>query len=155
MDDPFPWSGSVRRAPARRAVLRYIANVNKIAGAMDVECGYPFLDRAFGEAWARECGTWGFASRRESTEVLFGDVLPPDLVARPGKARFNEVAVDELSRDFARSWSGAGADPDLVDAEALRTIWIEPNAHAASMSMLHAAWLAENGLPQVPAAQGR
>ncbi|NHC15334.1 asparagine synthase-related protein [Motilibacter deserti] len=149
--EPFRWSDSVRRAPARRAVLRYIANVNKVAGAMDVECHYPFLDRAFVEAWARECGTWGFASRRESTDKLFGDVLHPEVVSRVGKARFNEVAVDELSRDFARSWSGAGADPELVDAEVLRKIWIEPNAHAASMSMLHAAWLAENGLPQVPA----
>ncbi|NHC45918.1 asparagine synthase-related protein [Motilibacter aurantiacus] len=150
LNEPFRWSDSVRRAPARRAVLRYLSNVNKVAGALDVECHYPFLDRAFCEAWARECGTWGFATRRESTDKLFGDVLHAEVVARRGKAAFNEVAVDELSRDFARAWSGAGADPDLVDVEVLRRIWLEPDAYASTMSMLHAAWLAENGLPQVP-----
>jgi asparagine synthase (glutamine-hydrolysing) len=74
--------------------------------------------------------------------LLFGDLLPDDVLARTTKSGFDRAFWSEPSRAFAAEWDGAGADPELVDVEALRQEWMSPEPDPRSFTLLQAAWLA-------------
>ena len=84
---------------------------------------------------------------------LFSGDLPEDVLARPTKANFALALFRSHTRAFARRWDGQGFDPELVDAEALRRVWLSPLVTTASALALQAAWLdsALRGVEQLPA----
>jgi asparagine synthase (glutamine-hydrolysing) len=90
---------------------------------------------------ARERGAIGFSSRREALEVLAGDLLPAELIARRSKASFNRSFFGLRSRNVVASWDGTGFDPQLVDADRLRRTWQEPSVDARSQWLLQAHYL--------------
>jgi asparagine synthase (glutamine-hydrolysing) len=83
--------------------------------------------------------------------TLFPELLPPELLARPDKAAFGQVAWGPHSRAFAAGWDGSGLDPDLVDLDALRRAWPEAERDGRLLTVLQAAWLAaDRGSPGEP-----
>jgi asparagine synthase (glutamine-hydrolysing) len=77
--------------------------------------------------------------------LLFDDLLPDDVLARKTKSTFDQAFWSGWSQAFAADWTGAGADPDLVDVEALRLEWASPDPDPRSFTLLQAAWLAAGG----------
>jgi hypothetical protein len=56
------------------------------------------------------------------------------------------VAWGPGARAFASSWDGRGLDEALVDPVRLREEWLAPRPNARSITSLHQAWLASQGL---------
>jgi asparagine synthase (glutamine-hydrolysing) len=134
------WTSRLRAAIVGRGALELLA---ADAGVLLAQ---PFDDDAFIAALARDPGLPRAADRTEQMRRLFGGLLPNDVCARPTKAGFRHVFWNRHSASFATSWSGAGADPTLVDLDRLRSLWTSPEApnHFRSATQLQAAWLAES-----------
>lgn len=112
----------------------------------------PLLDPRFVSALATAGGRFGIGDRTAAMRMLFGDLLPPDVLARTTKALGNRMYWSDHSREFVAQWDGAGADPALVDENALRREWAKRSPHAATASLLQSAWLASR--PQRPQQAG-
>ncbi len=109
----------------------------------DVLVGSPFVDASFLTALARAGGRWGWGNRTTTMRALFGDLLPEETLARRGKATFTDAFMAATTRRFAAAWDGrTGIDPELVDGDVLREVWLSPNPHFGSAMLLQAAWLA-------------
>lgn len=143
--EPLRWDAAVRRRIRQRGPMSAMHNMKVIAREEGAEIIQPFLDPMFVNSLAAKGGRVGFSGRSEIMGMLFADVLPPELLDRQTKAYFNGVVVGAASRAFIKRWSGAGLDPELVDAEALREEWQRPLPHAGTNCLLQAAWLAEEG----------
>jgi hypothetical protein len=74
---------------------------------------------------------------------LFGDLLPPDIIDRCTKGRFDEVFWTDRAREFARSCGNDGVPVQWVDRDALRRHWDQPQPLAQSFTLLQAAWLSQ------------
>ncbi|MHA6784803.1 asparagine synthase-related protein [Pseudonocardia saturnea] len=116
--------------------------VRALGTEIGVDYVQPFLEPGFVAATAAAAGFWGWTSRTSTMRRLFGDLLPRAVIDRQSKATFNAAVFAGPTREFARGWTGAGVDPDLVDIEVLRQNWLSPAPHAPSMALLHQAWLA-------------
>lgn len=127
--------------------------VSKLAADVDAIDVHPFFDRRFLAALARVGGRRGLGDRTAVMRLLFSGDLPEDVLARPTKANFALALFRSHTRAFARRWDGQGFDPELVDAEALRRVWLSPLVTTASALALQAAWLdsALRGVEQLPA----
>jgi asparagine synthetase B (glutamine-hydrolysing) len=138
----------------RRYLWAARSTYDAFAAATAVHRADPLLDAGFLRNMAAAYPRTGFRSRTEGMHVLFGDVLPPAVVARRTKAVFNEAFFHDHTRDFARRWDGTGLDDELVDPEALRATWLAPPAQADARSCLalQAAWCAEQSRVSSPAA---
>jgi hypothetical protein len=138
-----------RRALMRHARLRLVAlflrNSMALATEHDVLDVKPLLDPGFLAALGAAGGRLGFPGRTTAMTQLFGDLLPTEVLRRSTKARFNRVAFNVHSRNFAASWDGSGVDHELVDADALRRAWMEAEPNALSFGLLQSAWLARPG----------
>jgi asparagine synthase (glutamine-hydrolysing) len=111
---------------------------------------HPFLDRRFVTALARTGGSRGFGDRTTVMHTVFAHDLPNDVLERESKARFTLAHFRLHTREFARRWDGEGFDPELIDAEVLRSVWLAPIASGDSCLALQWAWLNsfERGLEQ-------
>jgi asparagine synthase (glutamine-hydrolysing) len=75
-------------------------------------------------------------------EMLVGDLLPPALLGRSTKARFDEVFWREPSRALVAAWDGEGVDEDIVDVDRLRAEWTSPAPAPHTFTLLQSVWLA-------------
>jgi hypothetical protein len=163
----FPWlTGAARRATtaaraaeaaseprgvARRMAwmrgLRYLELALGAIGllAEDVQLAHPLFDAG---VWAAAAAHGGFEDRTEGMRALFGDLLPPEVLARRSKAGFDHVFFNRHSRAFAGSWDGSGAPEGLVDADALREHWLGEAPAAQTFPLLQALWLARDRVQQ-------
>lgn len=134
------WSRRLRAGVVGRASFDLLA---EDAGTL---LRHPLDTPRFLVALACDPNVRGLADRTEVMRRLFGSVLLDDVCSRRTKAGFKDVFWNRHSAAFAERWSGAGADPDLVDTEALRSLWTSPTArnHYRSTTQLQAAWLAEH-----------
>lgn len=145
-DDAAAWSLHAGRnawqfAARRTARLGY-ATIRTLAREVDVEYLQTFGEPDLVAAVAHAAGFWGWSGRTATMRRLFGDLLPRAVLERRTKAVFTHAVFTGHTRAFARTWSGAGVDPELVDPEALRENWLSASPHAPSMALLHQAWLA-------------
>jgi asparagine synthase (glutamine-hydrolysing) len=85
----------------------------------------------------------GFRDRTEGMRALFAGALPRDVLAREGKAGFDEAFFHRHARAFAATWDGGGVPAELVDVEALRREWGSGAPAPQSFTLLQAAWLAQ------------
>jgi asparagine synthetase B (glutamine-hydrolysing) len=155
LDEPLPWSSSVRRIIRHRTPTYAMWNFRVLAAANGVTVLHPLREPRFVAALVSRGGAnrvLGFASRTQAMRAVFADLLPDAILARETKAYFNRPYFGKYSQEFTRSWTGKGADPDLVDEDALRQVWATDVPHGGTYALLHAAWLADNGLPEAPVA---
>lgn len=145
--EPLDWRTAVRQHPWTRPVALGIGTMDRVAAEAGVTRRHPFLEAGFLAALCRAGGPIGFTDRTAALQQLFGDLLPAPVLARTTKCRFNRAVFGPRSRAFAERWSGAGIDPELVDADALRRVWSAPEPHALSFALLQSCWLATEGAP--------
>lgn len=148
---PRRWDRRLDEYVRTRFLRLPIHSLDLLAERHDVQVLHPLADRRFLAALAREGGAAGYGDRTAATRALFGDLLPEEVLTRPSKAEFGFALWGEESLAFARGWDGGGFDPDLVDAEALREAWAEPNPDFAAATLLQGAWLATLGPSQASA----
>ena len=127
---------------ARRAARLGYGTVQTLAAELDVHYVQAFAEPSVVAAVATTAGFPGWTGRTATMRALFGDLLPRAVLERSTKAVFTRAVFTERTREFARSWTGAGVDDELVDPEALRAIWLSDDPHAPTMGLLHQAWLA-------------
>ncbi len=109
----------------------------------DVSVVRPLLDPTFLVALGKATGRLGFAGRAAMMRWLFGDVLPPEAVARVSKANFPHYWGDASNR-LAASWQGEGVDPEYVNCSALRNTWAAGRVDHRSALLLQSVWLARH-----------
>ncbi len=147
VEEPRRWDRRVGWHAGARALFLCMASLSVIASGYDVEVAHPLLDPTFLRALADEGGAGGFGDRTAVMNHLFGDLLPPETVARPTKAEFGGAVWQENAREFARNWDGSGVDLATVNADLLRRAWSADNPVIHSWTLLHAAWLASQEAP--------
>ena len=148
--EPLGTARSLEWLLARRSAAAASHNYGTLAAEFGLALREPFLDPSFVRSFARHTGRWGFASRTEAMRVLFGDLLPDAIVTRRSKAYFNRAFMGAATRSFARTWDGAGVDPELVDCDVLRAEWLSDMPSAISSLLLQAAWLGSNRPSVIP-----
>jgi asparagine synthase (glutamine-hydrolysing) len=102
---------------------------------------HPLLDADFLAALGRVGGSAGFADRTAAMRAVFAADLPEDVLARSTKGEFGRALWRGEARAFAERWDGTGLDLELIDAAALRDMWLAENPLFGSMLPLHQAWL--------------
>lgn len=151
-DEPLRYATRLRWWRRRRSVVlgqRNLALLATKAGAVVVS---PFATPRFARALAGAAPRGGPANRTRFMRALFGDLLPDALYERRTKAVFDEALWGSHSRRLAARWQGEAADPQVVDAEALRAEWAKTVPDPHTFTLLQAAWL-ELERREVPAAR--
>jgi asparagine synthase (glutamine-hydrolysing) len=117
-----------------------LARIAADAGTLVV---HPLLDPSTVESLARSGGWRGFGGRTATLQALFGDLLPPEILARATKAHFDEVFWGPATRAFAHRILADGelAVPALLDRRGLAAAWTADPAPAVSLLLLQASWL--------------
>jgi asparagine synthase (glutamine-hydrolysing) len=112
--------------------------VARDAGA---KIAHPLLSPEFGAALVAAAPRHGFDDRGRAMAAVFDDALPPELLSRTSKARFEGAFWAAPSTALAESFETGPFDPSVVDTSALRTVWArrEPDAH--TFLLMQALWL--------------
>jgi len=139
---PLSFAHSVRMVPRRRTQVLLAHNRRIQAKADDVAVISPLLDPRVVAALAADGGFLGRGDRTALLQLLGDGLLPDSIMSRTSKANFTVAYVGRPTREFARGWSGEGVDPDLVDPEALRSMWLSDHPPAPTSALLQAAWIA-------------
>lgn len=142
---PLRWDASVRAALRPRAVRIGAATRERVAESHDCAIVDPLGSPEFVASFARFGGRWGRLGRTAATAALGGGLVSGQVTGRRTKASFNGSRFGPATREFARRWSGAGVDPELVDIEELRRVWCSAEPPAGSAMLLQQAWLADGG----------
>jgi asparagine synthase (glutamine-hydrolysing) len=142
-------AGEPRRLGSRLSWLRGTtalshgtASLAALAGDAGTAIAHPLLDRGLWGAVARTAPRGGHLGRTAAMRALFADLLPDDVLARSGKASFDELFFARHSRKLAAEYDGEGAPEGLVDVQTLRGHWLAPGPQAHSFTLLQAAFLA-------------
>ncbi|CAN5649319.1 hypothetical protein BH20ACT23_BH20ACT23_14510 [soil metagenome] len=138
--EPVAWNERVRWWARRRYLAVARNSFQVLAAAENVSLGHPLLDPRWLAALARVGGRTGAGDRTRWMRALFADILPARVVARSSKAVFTHALWGEPSRAFAKTWSGAGVDTELVDVATLRATWTNPVPDFRSACLLQRAW---------------
>ena len=139
---PRSWDEWLGYYQLRRYVRLGVASLDLLGRARDVSVSHPFLDPHFLTALARGGAGAGYGDRDRAMRVLFGDLLPAEVIARRGKAEFGGVLWGERSRVFAASWAGDGIDRERVDPGRLAHEWTLSRPRFGAGTLLQFAWLA-------------
>jgi asparagine synthetase B (glutamine-hydrolysing) len=119
-----------------------LALLSRDTGAL---VAHPLADQRVWAAVAREVGAAGFSDRTAGMRRLFRGLLPDEVLARRGKASFDEVFFSTHARGFAARWDGGGLPSELIDPALLQAHWLAPDPLAQSFLLLQATWLAGEG----------
>jgi asparagine synthase (glutamine-hydrolysing) len=143
-EEPLRYSTRLRWWRRRRSVVLSLRNLALLAGEVDVTVVNPFATPRFADALAGVAPRGGPANRARFMRGLFGDLLPDAVYERRTKAVFDEAFWGRHSQALAERWDGEAADPDVVDAQALRLEWTRPVPDPHTFTLLQAAWLELN-----------
>jgi asparagine synthetase B (glutamine-hydrolysing) len=140
--EPLRWDARVRWWASRRYLRVNLWTFDLLAGDADAHVVHPLADPEFLTAVSRAGGRSGWGDRTQIMRMLFGDLLPEEVLTRVSKAVFDQVFWSSSSRSLIEHWQGEGVDPELVDPAALYLAWSSPRPPALTSSLLQAAWLA-------------
>lgn len=138
------WSEAIESYLNSRYLEVGLAITGAIAEDARVQLVEPFFDPRYMRSVCADAPPEGYPTRAAAMERHFGEVLPLELPRRTTKAVFTEAFTGPETRRFAREWDGAGLDPELVDGEALREMWLSPKPDLRSLVPIQAAWLASS-----------
>jgi asparagine synthase (glutamine-hydrolysing) len=139
---PLSYAASARAIIRRRGEVVGARNREVLARERGVELRSPLLDPRFIDALAAHGGVFGAGDRTAVLRRLVPDLLPDVVLARTSKAAFNRCYMASHTREFARSWDGAGVDTALVDPVELRRAWLAEWPVPVTGALLQQAWLA-------------
>jgi hypothetical protein len=132
------WWARLRQVQIKIDLLR------RLGDEVRAEICHPLIDEAFTSALSQ------FPAHRGATNVVLGDLLPGELLARPTTPTREDRFWRGHSRELAEGWQGEGVDPDLVDAEALRMQWSSPRPDPRTFLLLQSIALAREVPTVVP-----
>lgn len=141
---PLSFAASVRMVPRRRTQVLGLANRRHFAARHDVELASPLQHPEVVHALARVGGSLGQGERTDVLRALAAGLLPDSVLSRTTKAEFGAAYMAGPTRRFVETWDGTGLDPNLVDVDELRRIWLGDVTIAPTGALLQAAWLATN-----------
>jgi Asparagine synthase len=165
-DDPYPWLRPAmsrrvyreRRRDAlaepldiseriawngrRRDLVTTCASLTAVASRLDVDLVNPFADPAFIAGLAHRVRGAGDLKRSDLLLAVSGGVFPTAATMPRPKAHCREAFFRDATRDFVSSWDGTGADPSLVDIDALRELWSGWPIPAGTAGLVQQLWLA-------------
>ena len=149
--EPFRWQSRIRWLGGARYLQVGVESLARLGADAGAQVVHPLADQRFLAALAALPRRERFADRKAAMQSIFGEILPDEILARETKASFDGAFWHRHSRAFAASWNGEGADPALVDADALRAEWAREQPDARTFTLLQAAWLqrASGGLERV------
>jgi asparagine synthase (glutamine-hydrolysing) len=140
---PRMWAARMRWLARRRMWPISQRAMDLYAGKHEVRTYAPLLDRGFLAALGAAGGRLGIGDRTAVMRLLGAELLPPALIDRETKAEFSESYFGPHTKRFAQEWNGHdGIDPDVVDGDALRAMWLSDRPHGLSAALLQSAWLA-------------
>jgi asparagine synthase (glutamine-hydrolysing) len=143
-ESPLSFPASVRLIPRRRAQVLGARNRRHFASLHGVDISSPLLHPDVVVALADCGGALGPGDRTAVLRSLFSDLLPDGVLSRTSKATFNGAFWGRHTRHFAERWSGGGVDAELVDAEALRAVWLSEKTQPITAALLQQAWLGDH-----------
>jgi asparagine synthase (glutamine-hydrolysing) len=143
--EPTVWNRRVPWWTQSRLITASLEALALLAQDAGTSVVHPLLDAKFLAALAKVGGRSGFGTRTRAMHQLFGGLLPPEVLSRTDKADFTFGYWGEESRRFAAEWNGEGLPAELVDVDALRTLWKSGVPDMRSALLLQAAWLATSG----------
>lgn len=119
-----------------RQLQANIAGKRLLAADYGVQMLHPFADPLFLSAYGAGRGPAGPPGRTWALRELFGDVLPPEMIERETWGSFNGAFWTATARSVVAGWDGTGADPELMDADALSAEWRreDPDWHSFSLA---------------------
>jgi asparagine synthase (glutamine-hydrolysing) len=141
--EPMRWSARVEWQARRRFPRRFRGTLEMLARDTSTLVVHPLRDLRFLAALARDGGVTGWGDRTATMEAVLEGLLPREVLRREQKANYDTACWREPSREFRANWGGAGVDDALVDSDALRKEWSRPVPSAYTVTLLRAAWLAE------------
>ena len=139
--EPGLWAARVRWWSRRRYLALARRSINMIGPDHDVVFGHPLLDPSFLSALASMSPVSGLGTRTRAMQMLFGDLLPTEIIGRQTKATFRDAFWGRRTRDFARRWSGEGVDTSIVNVERLKDTWHQEPPNTRSVPLLQSIWL--------------
>ena len=145
--EPLRWDRGTDRSWWRTRYRRTVeSSLQRVSDVHDVSVVHPLTDPTVLATVAREGGRTGFASRSAAVTHLVGDLLPPDVPGRRTKAVLTRAFWNRHCRAFVATWDGSGVDPEVVDVDALRDMWLARDAppDARTFGLLQSAWLARD-----------
>jgi asparagine synthase (glutamine-hydrolysing) len=137
---PIGWQGGVAWFWRSRWHTVLAASMQVLAADAGAEVIHPFLDPVVVGAIAGHFGRPGPLDRSAAMGVLFGDILPHQVLVRRSKAHFDEAFIAAHSRQFAARWTGAGVDEAVVDPGRLVEEWRREHPDPRSLLLMQAAW---------------
>lgn len=144
-DEPLRTDRAIDLAARSRVLAVCMASLRQLGRAHDARVDAPLLDRRFVAAFARAAGARGWGNRHATMRAIAEGYLPDALIERRDKAEFTGTHFGQHTRQFAERWSGEGVDPDLVDSDALRQVWLSPQPNVRTALLLQLAWLHDHG----------
>ena len=153
-DEPLRWRARYGWLRRSSYVATGTSNLELLAADAGAQLAHPLATGEFLAALAALPTARRFWSRAGGMRTIAGDVLPPDVIDRETKARFDGAVWTSHSREFADGWSGGGVDPALVDADALREAWSEERPDVRTVALMQTAWLARDRAEGSAAGEG-
>ena len=123
---------------ALRQVQIGIELQRRLGAELRVEICHPLIDPVFTSALGE------LPADLATAVALFGDLLPPKLLAQPQTPTHRNDFWGSHSRELVEAWDGEDVDPALVDPEALRLQWALPRPDARTFLLLQAVALARD-----------
>jgi hypothetical protein len=139
--EPVRLGARLRRLQSLRYLRIGLRSLDLLARDAGALISHPLARGELGAAVAAAAGWRGFERRGTAIGALFPGLLPEQLLARTSKAGFDGAFWRAHSRALAASWRGEGAEPSVVDADALRALWAGPTPDAHTYLLLQAAWV--------------
>ena len=140
--EPLRWQHRAASCRRRRHIRAGLRSLDQLASPQRVTVHSPFVDARFAATLAALPSERRFLARSEAMCELFGELLPPEVLARRTKQRVADAFWSTHSRRLAEVWNGEGVDPALVDHEALRAEWSKSQPDTRTFLLLQAAALA-------------
>ncbi|HET9061439.1 MAG TPA: asparagine synthase-related protein [Acidimicrobiales bacterium] len=145
-DVPFGYGRVLTRwVPRQRYFNVCKESFEALASPYHVRVLHPFIEPSVLASLAARGGIPGFGSREELVRILFGGLLPPEVITRRSKGRFNNPLYSLATAEFVRNWDRSGVNHELVDAERVADAWRAGRDVRAATLMQSAWWEAHIG----------
>jgi asparagine synthetase B (glutamine-hydrolysing) len=143
--EPLRWQQRFAWWRRSRYVRIGLDSLARMAAELRVEVRSPFVEPGFSAALAALPADRRVFSRTSAMREFFGELLPPELLARRTKSHFDQAFWNRHSRALAEEWDEGDVDPAVVDSRALREQWSLPIPDARSFFLLQSVALAREG----------
>ncbi len=140
--EPVGWAASLRHRVRRRYLDVGVEHLAVLAHDADVTVHHPMIDDGVVASISSLGRGARFRTRTEGMQLLAGGLLPPSVLSRSSKARFDGAFWHRHSRALVGRWHGEGVDGGVVDLERLRVEWTSPDPNPRTFTLLQSVFLA-------------